>query len=166
MNEWINLNGNWFSFLGLAISILTFMVAVWNRRGIEKLNKKNLKRTRMPQINSDLKTSYNSVTNLRAAFEDNRQEIKMEFSKISPLLSSLQKSLYSSEMKNVYKLEKSMSQLDNWMTEENNSGITTWLKIKIGLKQQLNESHVERVMINLNRLITEVDNIEKDLKYE
>ncbi len=159
MNDWINQNGNLFSFLGLIITIITFLGVLRTRRILKKLNKKNYKINRMPENFKDLKIISDNLSDYLADFGNNKKEIKIELSKISPILKSLSKSLNSDEKEYMQSLKKSIAGIDNWKYE--GEKISKFKKF-IYKEKEMSEHLITEVDIKLTRLITDIYNIDKD----
>ncbi len=159
MGDWINDNGDWFSFLGLILTFLTFVGVLLNKRNINKLNRKNFKVNRMPENLNDLKNISNSVSDLILDFDDKKKEIKSELSKISPILKSLKKSLNSGEIEHLKTLNSSIKNLDYWKIEGEK---IKWFKKHSGKEKEMTERLVNDIEIKLTRLITDIENIGKD----
>lgn len=157
--DWINKYGNLFSFLGLMLTILTFIGVLWNKRILKALNKKNFKINRMPENLSDLKGISEKISDLLIAFEQNKKELKTELSKIQPILKSLTKSLTDKEMDNLLILRDSLKNIDNWTFEGEEK---KWYRKIFSKQKEMTTVLVNEVDIKLTRLITDIDNIGRD----
>lgn len=159
MNQWIKDTADLFSFIGFIITILTFLGVFFNYRVIARLNKKNFKLNRMPENLESLKTISQQITLLIVDFSQNKKNIKIELTKILPILKSLKKSLNNSENEYVVSLGKNLKDIDHWIiTDEQIS----WYKNIFSKKKLLTENMVDEIDIQLTRLITDIDNIGKD----
>ena len=158
--EWIDKYGSLFSFLGLGLTILTFLGVLWNKRVLKTLNQKNFKVNRMPKNLADLKKISNNISDLLISFNQKKKEIKSEISRIQPILKSLTKSLNKSEMDNLSSLKNSIKNIDSWTYE----GEKKWYTTIFSNQKEMTEAMVDEVDIKLTRLITDIDNIGKDHK--
>ena len=159
MEEWINKYGNLFSFIGLLLTIMTFIGVIWNKNILNKINKKNYKINRMPENCNDLKVISENLSDFIADFPNKKKEIKSEISKISPILKSLSKSLDSDENENMLLLKKNIKGIDNWKYEGES---IAWYKKLLNREKEMTEHLINEVDIKLTRLITDIDNIDKD----
>lgn len=157
--DWINKFGNLFSFIGLGLTILTFLGVLWNKKILTRLNKKNFKINRMPENLADLKKISENISDLMTEFVQKKREIKSELSKIQPILKSLSKSLENTEADNLNSLKSSIKNIDNWYYD----GIQLkWYQSLLTKRVYMSEILVQEVDIKLTRLITDIDNIGKD----
>lgn len=161
MNDWINQNGNLFSFLGLIITFITFMGVFRTKWILLKINKKNYKINRMPDNYTDLKLISEKLSDYLADFANKKKDIKVELSKISPILKSLSKSLNSDEKEFLKSLKNSIAGIDNWKYEGEK---ISRFKELIFKEREMTEQLITEVDIKLTRLITDIDNIDKDNK--
>jgi hypothetical protein len=161
MTSWIDKWANLFTFLGLILTLLTFLGVIWNKKILNRLNKKNFKTNRMPENYSDLTRISEKLSDYLADFDNNKKEIKTEISKVSPILKSLKKSLNSNENENLVLLKSSIKKIDSWKYEGEK---IVWYKKFIYGEKNMTEKLVNEVDIKLTRLITDIDNISKDNK--
>ena len=159
MNDWINNCGNWFSFLGFFLTILTFLVVLLNRSIIKKLNKKNFRINRLPENLEELKEISKNITNYLSQFEENIKAIKIEMVKISPILKSIKKSLLKGENEYLLSLQESLKDIDYWVISGER---IAWYRKILGKEKNFTEQMADEVDIRLNRLITDIDTIGKD----
>lgn len=157
--EIINNYGNLFSLLGLSLTLLTFISVIFNKRVLNTLNKKNFKINRMPENLEDLKEISNNLSDLLTDFDNKKKNIKVELSKIQPILKSLTKSLNNDEMDNLTTLKKSTKNIDNWTYEGEE---ISFLKSIISKQKEMTENMVNEIDIKLTRLITDISNIGRD----
>ena len=157
--DWINKFGNLFSFIGLGLTILTFFGVLRNKKILNRLNTKNFKNNRMPENLADLKTISENISDLMTEFEQNKNKIKSELSKIQPILKSLSKSLENKEADNLISLKNSIKNIDGWYYDGEQ---LEWYQSWLNKREPMSEKLVQEVEIKLTRLITDIDNIGKD----
>jgi len=158
--DWINKNGDLFSFIGLFLTILTFIGIFLNNQAIERLNKKNFKINRMPENLRDLILISNTLSDLCVNFEENKKLIKKDIYKIIPVLKSLKKSLNHNELDSVKTLWDCVVSIDYWHFE----GKFNLIHRLLFTDKIMTEDLVTDVENMLTRLITDIQNIELDSK--
>lgn len=150
---------NLFTSLGLIISILT-LYKVWsNKKELEKLNKKNYAKNRMPENLDNLKQISSQISTLNSMFEQNKIELNNEIVKIRPILKSLRKSLSQEDLEYVRNLDKILNKPLFFNIED----VPCWRKLPLYKKYLIvTENKVDEVYIKLTAVITDIDVVSKD----
>lgn len=155
----INDYANLFTFIGLIISIFT-LYKVWsNKKELEKLNKKNYAKNRMPENLDILKQISSRISGLNYMFEQNKIDLNNEIIKIRPVLKSLIKSLSQEDMEHVSNLDKLLSKPLYFNIDD----VPLWRKLPLYKNFLIiTEDKVDEVYVKLTAVITDIDIISKD----
>ncbi|MDR6457192.1 hypothetical protein J2786_000285 [Chryseobacterium vietnamense] len=161
MIAFINDYANLFTFIGFIITILTFIVAINNKKILKAINKKSFSINRLPENLEDLKNLSRKISVLNANYDTNKKTIVIEIKQISPILKSLRKSLNKNDLEHFNRLNIEIKKMKNVY---HNSNDISFLKKIIKNYIILDERFVDNVYILLTVLITDIENIQKDNK--
>ena len=161
--NFIDKNGDWFSFISLLISTMTFLVAVFIRRRLKDAEKLHFVKTRIPENIDHLKTNSKRISELLADFQNQKTEIKAELSRCLSYLKSVEFTLQKKESKSIYDIK---SDIKSVLKKKNHKTRLFFFPVFIedwyNGKKLLHEQHIDSIYISLSGLITELDNLVKD----
>lgn len=161
MNRLISDWADWFTFIGFIITGLTFFGVWFNKKLLDRINRKSFSINRMPENLNDLKIISRNVSILNAEFDIKRSEILVEINKLLPILKSLKKSLDKKDLEHFNSLNSAIKNIQNVFYEK--SEVKPISKL-FGNYVVLNEDFVDKTYRLLTVLITDIQNISNDNK--
>lgn len=149
------------TIIGFLITILTFLKVINNSKEIKELNKKNFFINRLPENLHDLKKSSSKLSILISQTENNKKEILIEISGLSPILKSIKRSLKKEDLEH-YNLLK--EEVDKHKKTYISIDDVAWIRKLTKNFNLLEEAYIDKTYRYLSTLITDIENMNKDYK--
>ncbi|MGH1519872.1 hypothetical protein [Chryseobacterium sp. JK1] len=149
------------TIIGFLITILTFLKVINNSKEIKELNKKNFFINRLPENLHDLKKSSSKLSVLISQTDNNKKEILIEISGLSPILKSIKRSLKKEDLEH-YNLLK--EEVDKHKKTYISIDDVAWIRKLTKNFNLLEEAYIDKTYRYLSTLITDIENMNKDYK--
>jgi hypothetical protein len=161
INDLVSKMANWLELVGFLLAAFTAIKVFFLNKAIKRLNARHLFSVRVEEHLFEFKKTSKKISTHLADFSQNTNDIRIEITKCLGNCSSLKKKVENSELEALKQLIITSKKIKSKKT------ITThnfrWLD-KLFDKSPLTEADVIKFYETLTLLITEIEQLDKDIK--